>query len=207
MLCQICQKNPATLHIEEIVGSTKTMLHLCSACAQTNQLDSHTENNSLKLAALAYQLASDKVKSLQSEAGPPSDIPHKVCSKCATTLAEYHNTGRLGCPACYDSFREHLAPILERMHRDTTHKGTAPPDVEQLTANSNGERHPDTNPKQCAKQNDEPEKPAHSNAAHQSVARIRNLLDQAVKAENYEQAAKLRDRLQTLASANTHSKP
>ena len=201
MLCQICQKNPATLHIEELVGSTKTTLHLCSACAQTSQQDSHGEDNNLKLAALAYQLASDKVKSLQSEAGAPPDLPHQVCSKCATTLAEYHNTGRLGCPDCYDSFRDHLKPILERMHRGTTHRGTVPSELEEAS-NTNTNRSSDSNPKQSANKNDAPEQPEHTSATPESIPHLQSQLDQAVKAENYEQAAELRDRLRNLSSAN-----
>lgn len=201
MLCQICQKNPATLHIEEVVGSAKTTLHLCSDCAKTTQANGHTENNNLKLAALAYQIASDKLKTLHSEAGAAPHIPHQVCQTCATPLAEYHNTGRLGCPDCYNSFRDHLQPILEHMHRGTSHRGTAPSGAEQAKPP------PAPNAAASATQNGPPEPPPHPPPAPETIAHLRKQLEQAVKAENYEHAAKLRDRLQTLTSADTPCKP
>ncbi|MFW5802682.1 MAG: UvrB/UvrC motif-containing protein [Verrucomicrobiota bacterium] len=205
MLCQICQKNPATLHIEEVVGSTKTTLHLCSDCAKTTQTDDHAGDNNLKLAALAYQLASDKLKALHGEAGALPNVPHQICKKCSTTLAEYHNTGRLGCPECYDSFREHMQPILEHMHRGTSHSGTAPPDAKQATKPPA----PNADTADAATQNGTPEHPPQPppEPASETIARLRKQLDQAVKNENYEQAAKLRDRLRALTSADTPPKP
>jgi protein arginine kinase activator len=40
---------------------------------------------------------------------------------------EFKAEGRLGCPRDYDVFREPLAPLLERIHRATQHRGKQPP--------------------------------------------------------------------------------
>lgn len=197
MLCQICHKNPATLHIEEAVETKKSTLHLCSDCAKVLQADADTGDN-LKLAAIAYQIATDKLKTLST--GPPPNVPTQTCSTCATTLAEYHSTGRLGCPDCYKSFRGYLQPILERMHRGTSHTGTAPPDAEQAT------RPPAPNSVAPTSQDGTQAPPPAPPPAPESIALLRKQLDQAVKAEKYEQAAKLRDRIQNLTSAENPDK-
>lgn len=39
-----------------------------------------------------------------------------VCTGCNLSLADIRQLGRLGCPKCYESFREYLEPVLQRSH-------------------------------------------------------------------------------------------
>ena len=34
MLCEICKKNPATIHIQELIAGSKKSLHICVKCAE-----------------------------------------------------------------------------------------------------------------------------------------------------------------------------
>ena len=38
MLCQICKKNPATVHVQEIVNGEKRIMHFCAECAEKKSM-------------------------------------------------------------------------------------------------------------------------------------------------------------------------
>ncbi|MCA9243044.1 MAG: UvrB/UvrC motif-containing protein [Phycisphaerales bacterium] len=94
-----------------------------------------------------------------------------VCDECGLSYVEFRNHGLLGCPHDYDAFRELLNPLIERAHDGgTSHVGKTPKRL--------GGDH----------------------KAAQDLARCKRLLADAVAAEDYERAAKLRDKIQELES-------
>ena len=104
--------------------------------------------------------------------------PHKLddvaCPKCGITFREFQMSGQLGCPHDYVAFREVLTPLIERAHENATqHVGKVP-----RTAGSTVQRHAD-------------------------MLRLRRELEQAVKAENYELAARVRDEIRALEVAES----
>ena len=48
------------------------------------------------------------------------------CPGCGMTTQQFKNTGRLGCPRCYENFRGDLVPLLQRVHEASQHKGRLP---------------------------------------------------------------------------------
>ena len=49
------------------------------------------------------------------------------CANCKTTLAHFKETGRFGCPSCYDHFRAQVETLLPRVHAGATrHRGKTP---------------------------------------------------------------------------------
>ena len=47
----------------------------------------------------------------------------KVCKVCGMRFEDYKNTGLLGCPSCYDVFKEDLMPVIEGIQGKTRHIG------------------------------------------------------------------------------------
>ena len=92
--------------------------------------------------------------------------PGRRCSNCGTTLLAIRKSGRVGCPEWYTCFREFLEPLLKRVHGVLQHRGLSPGGLSDR-ARRREER-----------------------------ARLREDLRQAIAAEDYETAARLRDRLQ-----------
>lgn len=90
------------------------------------------------------------------------------CPTCSTELAALASDGRLGCPDCYRHFHEELRTILERFHGASAHIGMMPAA---------------TTPAELRRR---------------EIARFRSLLDRAVAAEDFEEAARLRDQIQDL---------
>jgi len=97
-------------------------------------------------------------------------LAQMTCAQCGTTFADFRNAGLLGCPACYDGFEKALIPLMERAHGGATrHIGKSP--------RANRAPRPDRT---------------------QELERLRRELDAAIKNENFEQAAQLRDALKSL---------
>jgi protein arginine kinase activator len=171
MLCQICNKAPATVHVTEIShasgaegaeGSTVEQRHLCEKCARNMKLPVAPIN--LNKTAAVWKLLKDSARRARDESA-------LKCPACGMTLAEFRNKGRLGCPQDYTVFQEHLTPLLLRIHNATSHKG----------------RLPGKDDRELARERD--------------LTRLRAELDVAIKTEAYENAARLRDQIQGLESA------
>jgi len=117
MKCQRCKKNPATVHLTDIVKNEKYEKHLCDECAREENVTfkSHTPINELLASFVMQQSGAQELAELQ-------------CDQCGTTFVEFRNNGLLGCPADYDVFEEALAPLLQRSHGEeaTHHVGKTP---------------------------------------------------------------------------------
>jgi protein arginine kinase activator len=149
MKCQRCPK-PATLHITEVLPPDQfEEYHLCEDCAKK------------------YLYTSGSKKAVSKTTGT-EELGDKVCEACGLKFVEFRNSGRLGCPHDYDSFREELVPLLESIHGEVKHQGKAP------------RRRPQTE------------------SGQQELGQLRRKLQQAVTEEDYETAARLRDRIKQL---------
>ena len=174
MLCQICHINEASIHIQEVLGSTKTTLHLCPECAESNGINGQANGN-LKLAAIAYKITAQKLglETWNSDQDAPR-TPPRTCPNCGLDSDQLATNGRLGCPTCYETFDDLIAPHLARIHRGTKHTG----------------HHPKNTP---ATPRAEPWR-----ELADQLKRLEDDLVRAVQSEQYEDAATLRDQIRRL---------
>jgi protein arginine kinase activator len=94
------------------------------------------------------------------------------CPECGISFEEFRVKGRLGCPRDYEVFARELAPLLEKIHGAQRHVG-------RLPRGTPGDA-----------------------ARGEVLRRLRRDLARAVKEENYEEAARLRDEIQTAEEAS-----
>ena len=121
MLCQICNKNIATVHFTQIVNGSKVDMYLCERCAnQKNQIvfESPISVHDFLMNIIGHnQLTANYLE-------------HKVhdirCNVCGTSYEDFKKTGKLGCRNCYSVLEERLYPIIRRLHGNATHKGKVP---------------------------------------------------------------------------------
>ncbi len=90
-----------------------------------------------------------------------------TCSTCGLTQADFKKTGRLGCPDCYTAFVDGLAGLLKSMHRGVRHVGK------------------------------KPGAPRAASTPDDRLADLQQQLARAIAVENYEEAARLRDQINT----------
>jgi protein arginine kinase activator len=117
MLCDICGKNPATVHLTEIIDEQMTELHLCEECAHQKSLQMEQQFG-----------LSDLLAGLVEFEKPLKDIESTAvkCLGCGLTYADFKKIGRLGCSECYSAFKKYLGVLLKRIHGSSQHMGKAP---------------------------------------------------------------------------------
>ncbi len=176
MLCDICHRNEALIHIKEIIGSEKKELNLCEECAaRQQQANSGTKPGALdqltdmllKLGKLAEQAAHPA----EPEPEPPRSV---TCPNCGWTTEQLRSSGgRLGCASCYETFSELLGTLLGTLHRGTVHLGKRPASSDPAAVRD------------------------------AALAEFRRELAEAIRTEAYERAAVLRDRIRELETADS----
>ncbi len=118
MLCNVCGKNPATVHLTEIIDSQMNELHLCEECARQK---SAAMEQQFGLSDLLAGLA-DFEKTSTKEV----ELPALKCPNCGLTYVDFKKIGRLGCGQCYVAFKKQLGPLLKRIHGSNQHIGKVP---------------------------------------------------------------------------------
>ncbi|MCQ2460909.1 MAG: UvrB/UvrC motif-containing protein [Clostridia bacterium] len=101
----------------------------------------------------------------------PSLDQSERCPTCGTSFEEVVRTGMMGCADCYSVFYEKLKPSLSRIHGRATHVGKSGAYQIESTV---------------------------SPKLEDTVAKLKAELDEAVKVQNFELAAKLRDEIKAL---------
>jgi protein arginine kinase activator len=154
--CDLCSK-PATVHLTQIVNNKIHKVDLCEACAQAKGV---TDPSGFSLADLLLKA------SLNPE--PAGEVR---CTACGFTQQDFKKTGRFGCPSCYEFFARMLEPMLEGMHKGTSHTGKVPQRAQERRS------------------------------LYERLTQLETELDQAIKSERYEDAARYRDEIMQVRRA------
>ncbi len=93
------------------------------------------------------------------------------CQACGLTYADFKKSGRLGCSECYESFADGLKGLLRKIHGSNQHLGKIP-----LLEKDSFER-------------------------KKEIRRLREEMKRAIKAEDFERAAALRDMIGEMEKA------
>lgn len=118
MLCDICGKNQATVHLTEIVDEQMNELHLCEECARQKSMQMEQQFG-----------LSDLLAGLADFEKPAKDTQEALalkCANCGLTYADFKKIGRLGCGECHNAFRKYLVPLLKKIHGSNLHVGKSP---------------------------------------------------------------------------------
>lgn len=162
MQCDVCHAKEATVHLTEIINNKVTKLHLCEQCARekSQEMEEH-----FGLADLLSGLAD-----LVPTAGEKQKIaaPGIKCPSCGFTFQNFRKMGRLGCPKCYETFKNQLSPLLRKIHGSDNHPGKMP--VKKVVARGKAVL----------------------------VGDLKTNLEKAIRLEEFEEAARLRDQIRAL---------
>lgn len=98
------------------------------------------------------------------------------CKTCGSTYYDIADSGKVGCADCYTTFYDMLLPSIRRIHGNTTHCG------KKSAFNVN--------------------KIEVEEVPQDQIAKLKEELFEAVKLQNFEKAAQLRDRIKALEENN-----
>lgn len=91
--------------------------------------------------------------------------PGTACPKCGITFKDFESKGRLGCEHDYSFFRPEIDKLIEKVHGSSKYIGKTPAGVQSETV------------------------------AQNELIQLKNRLNQVIKSEQYEEAARIRDRI------------
>ncbi|MGM0365398.1 MAG: UvrB/UvrC motif-containing protein [Actinomycetota bacterium] len=168
MTCDFCGQNKASVHLIKIVDDEVERIKLCAQCAKHVSMGS--DNEILEgIAELMVKMFEGRNSDSKKELRAGHDSEDKKkCYNCGISLRTIKKKGKVGCPECYSEFADILLPLLETIHGSTEYKGKVP---------------------------------LNSSFKFKVEKKIRDLkwrLEEAVIVENFEEAAKLRDRIKRL---------
>lgn len=177
MNCQDCGSTEAFVHLTEIVDGEVRSVWLCSRCSRHR----HNGQRPAFASEAAGSSDSDDLASFLGEEflhPAPAEHPNlpTFCPSCDYTLEDWRSTNLLGCPRCYQAFRDTLGPHMSRFHGHASHFGKIPENRAE-------------DPNQLA-----------------TIQKVRVALEKAISAEDFEEAANLRDMLHLLKSGKMEEK-
>ncbi|HYG77269.1 MAG TPA: UvrB/UvrC motif-containing protein [Planctomycetota bacterium] len=163
MKCDVgsCE-NEATVHLTEIREGKKHEMHLCERCAAEKGLPgkAHFSISDL-LAGIASQAQAQAQKT-------PRRSKEAACPVCTTTLTQFQSSGRFGCPECYNTFRDDVQGLVEKIHDAAQHVGKVPRRVSSEIS------------------------------LQKDVRQLQLDLKRAIRKEDYEKAAAIRDQIKQI---------
>ncbi|MDL4841353.1 UvrB/UvrC motif-containing protein [Aquibacillus rhizosphaerae] len=169
MECQECHERPATLHFTKVINGDKTEIHVCEHCAKEKGYVSYEEEAYSLHDLLSGLFNFDSVSLNEQKKNSFVTDQGLKCEKCGLTYQEFTHLGKFGCAECYHTFSERLNPIFRRVHSgNTRHDGKIPKRI--------------------------------GTDIHQrkELHILKDKLQQLIKAEEFEQAAQIRDQIKSL---------
>ncbi|MDD4363797.1 MAG: UvrB/UvrC motif-containing protein [Atribacterota bacterium] len=127
MLCQICKKNEATIKIVKVIGMNKTEIDVCSDCAKYLMGNSNTSISFTKNSI--NDILVNLLNAFYNHTQEEISVDEsleKKCPNCGLTYSEFLKSGKLGCDKCYDVYEKHIKPLLSRLHGNYVHVGKMP---------------------------------------------------------------------------------
>lgn len=174
MYCELCKKNPATIHYTKIVNGHKEERHVCEQCANhlKEPLGSFPMLGLMPDFNMADFIGGFFNQDNQSQPFVQKNMSaHDACPVCGMTAGEFRRLGRVGCSNCYDYFSDYMPGLIQRIHGNSCHTGKVPVRGEAKLAEK------------------------------QKVVALRQELQNAIQAEDFERAAQLRDEIKKLEQA------
>lgn len=179
MKCSNCGKKEANFIYTESINGIKKEIRLCSECAdKLGFLDMSISMPNIDFSNFFGDFLNEYDTLIPSIFTDNAKV--LKCKECGMDYNEFLDTGRFGCSNCYDVFEEKIGPLLKQLHGDTKYLGKkSGNDFKKMRVKDNKEGFKETK---------------NSN----KIEVLKGELKQAIKVENYEEAAKIRDEIKVL---------
>lgn len=198
MLCERCKIREANIQYTEVVNGVKTEHNFCAQCARELDFGPYSAifDSDFPLGKLLSGLLG--IGGEQKE-----EMGHQVvCPTCKTSYEEFIKNSRFGCPDCYGVFDLLISDNIKQLQGSDTHKGKHPRYHQKMAAGAgiaseaagaNGAGMPGTAYGTAA-----PSATGDPEEIQEEIRVLQARLQEALKHEEYEMAAKYRDKIREL---------
>lgn len=173
IVCMKCNKTIATVKITKIISGEVKEIHLCQECA--SQISPYQKQMSNLQKDLNEILAGLLKQEKEQPAPPPTPETREekidlVCDNCGFPFESYRKSFFLGCSHCYKTFNKYLLNDIRKIHGSVQHTGRVPQRFRKFVD------------------------------LKRNLDNLKRDLQEAVKGENFERAAEIRDMIRSLNS-------
>lgn len=216
MKCQRCKEREANVKImKQVSGKAPQMIMLCDECAREmgislpgalkngifgngmgNPMEEGLSGMTSPIDMLASAFAAPFGLGLEGLLDDTASTV--VCPTCGITQSQFTKSGFLGCPDCYKVFAEWIDPMFQRTQMGVNHLGRKAGSASETEVTAEKEK-------------DEPEirqvetvadvlvdLPEEEKEKRKQILEKERALQEAIKKEDYLEAAKLRDEIKAL---------
>ncbi len=194
MLCENCGKREANVRYTENINGRRRELNLCEECSQK-----------LGVGQMDFSMPIDFSSFLggfMDELTTPSFMPmintlkQNKCNNCGSTFDDIMNTGMLGCQDCYNTFDDELDSIIKKLQGSNRHVGRIGKIIDKKIDEKEGKESKKTDLKN----------ETNNKTKEDKKILLKRDLEQAIKEERYEDAAKIRDEIKALEKTDNKNK-
>ena len=177
MKCDNCGKNNANVRYLRNINGVKTEMNLCEDCSKKLGITDIGFNMPIDFSSFLGGFLEDfENPELLSLIGNRDEVK---CKGCNSTFENILNTGKFGCPECYETFESEIDEILNKIHGKNRHVGR----IGKI---------------ERAKVTEKQSEPENKKDNKSKLEKLKEKLKELVKEENYEEAAKVRDEIKKL---------
>lgn len=190
MLCEKCKIREANIKYTEIINGAKTEHNLCSHCAREMDLGQYTAilDGEFPLGKLLSGLLG--IEDYEEETDERARV---VCPTCGTSFEDFVENSRFGCPDCYGVFDLFISDKMKQLQGSGNHKGKRP----KFQSKFERERQ-EAGITQSQGNDGIDTKTGASTGTEDQIITLTARLKEAVRSEEYEQAAHYRDQIKAL---------
>ncbi len=195
MLCQNCGKREANIKYTQIINGVKREMSLCENCAKELGLEKLDFNMPISFSSFL----SDFLEPYESESNFMTNFlaPQTLlCENCNSTYEDFLKEGKFGCEECYEDFSSKIDPLLKNIHGSNRHVGRV---SRWLKEKSEEDKNKETAPKTKVEDKKVTEQ-------EEKIQTLKKRLEQEIKEERYEDAAKTRDEIKSIEDSEKGGK-
>jgi protein arginine kinase activator len=157
-------EHPKTVHVTDVGKDyvATNYFDICQLCG--------LKDKTSKVAQNILDFFDSVIKNkIQNITPPDKEVQTKSpCPSCGMTIKEIAKASRLGCPDCYEHYKEELIPVIMQNHGSIKHKGKSPTH------------------------------PAENVSVEEQIKGLELRLKQEIELEHYEEAQKIKDKIAKL---------
>ena len=210
MLCERCGEREANVRFTEVINGETTEHNLCMQCAQSMDFgaspyaalfDGESQLGRLISGLLGFQAPGSR-KSRESR------LDNVVCPVCHTSYADFVNTTRFGCADCYEVFKLLMGDQIRTLQGSDTHTGKKPMRSRYRMPEKTEEGMGEGADPAAARSGQATEGKTEDGdfgaglSVEERIAVLDAQLKEALREEEYEQAAYFRDQIRALRGQN-----
>ena len=184
MLCEKCKIREANVFYTEIIdGDQKNEHHLCTVCAREFDQYSSIFDKDFSFSKLLSGILGDVFEKENNE------YKQIICPTCSTSYDDFIKNSMFGCKDCFEVFNLLINDNIKQIHGNDTHIGKIP---------QNHHKNDKMLPRSLVTDSID----TIFSKEDQKIENLRHRLEDAIRKEDFVQAALLRDRIKTIKEDN-----